>query len=151
MAFARPKTTITKSSSFKAGKMEFYTKPLSRNLIVFSAIGMIAAGLLGLIISNTLGLPLVSGVTVLIIFFAKGNQPLVILHDDHLEMKAAPLAKKHLIRYTDVKYLTSASPKQAYFFFTNRKGSKKISLPLVALSADDRKQLMNALRNKLRH
>lgn len=87
----------------------------------------------------------------LIIFnlFFWWTKPLIILHEDYLEMKAAPVAAKFLVRYRDIVALNQPHPKKAHLMVHNSNAQKRINLPLAVLTAMDRDSLVKNLHRRM--
>lgn len=77
--------------------------------------------------------------------WAQAN-PLARVHSDHLEVKLAIAAPKHLVLFSDVVTLKEDLPKKVTL--VTREG-KEIALPLRSLTLPDADALVNTLRAKI--
>lgn len=74
------------------------------------------------------------------------KKPLIVLHDDYFEMKAAPAAPKHFICYSDIVSVKRESEKKAIL---TTKEHKTIRLPFRILSFCDQEDLLSRLQEKV--
>lgn len=74
------------------------------------------------------------------------KKPLIVLHDDYFEMKAAPAAPKHFIRYSDIESVKRISGKKAIL---TTKEHKIIRLPFRILSFYDQEDFISSLQKKV--
>lgn len=72
------------------------------------------------------------------------DREIIILHDDHFEMKVAPLAKRHLLEYEDIEDILHPSEKRAFIVSQGR----RIRLPLHVLTSEDREALLERLTER---
>src|SRR5690606_32654947 len=73
------------------------------------------------------------------------KNPIVRLSQDHIEVKAAPLAPLRLVRYGDIERLDIVSPTKANLWI---KGGAVQRLPIVALEPEQRTALTAAIDAK---
>lgn len=80
------------------------------------------------------------------IFLAKAlmnrNRTVVTLHEDHMEMKAAALASRDFVRYSEIVGLEERSPTKVFA----HTGGKRYRLPLIYLGTQDQALLLETLR-----
>jgi len=106
---------------------------------------MIGFGAISLTVTGGGGLPIGIGVMFLLTTSWKKGRSLITLHEDHLEMKAAPLAARQLILYRDISMLDdSAGPKKVYLLT----GGKRVRLPTHALEVPDQHELIAELNKR---
>ncbi|HXC06932.1 MAG TPA: hypothetical protein VNZ86_19370 [Bacteroidia bacterium] len=79
----------------------------------------------------------------------KKNSPVILL-DDHLILKQAPIAPKRMILYSDIQSLGGDLTRRAFLMVNDAGKEKKIVLPFQALSVEDRLELVNVLQSKLK-
>jgi hypothetical protein len=79
-----------------------YARESTRKLYWVCGLAMLALGLFGLF--TGLGSPIFAGVGLLQLFVANhlGKNPIVRIHDDHLDIKLAPLASRHFVAFEDI-------------------------------------------------
>lgn len=82
-------------------------------------------------------------------YWQKNNKP-VILMDDHLIMKAGPIAPKKIIFYKDMKSIGGDLVKKAFLIYDDAGTEKKLFLPLPQLEEDDRQLLINELQVRIK-
>ena len=88
------------------------------------------------------------GVGILMFFAVRWAQqnPLVRLTDDHMDMKAAPAAGRHLVLYRDMAELTVESKAKA--FVTTKRG-ERLRLPTTRFTDADRESLLSTLKERI--
>lgn len=111
---------------------------------IVMAVVMICVGGLTLMLGGVGGILLGVGILLLIMQFWNQGRAVVTLHDDHLEMKTAPLAARHLIRYRDISEIDEQGPKKAFLVT----GGKRIHLPLAILEPHEQPELLEELRQR---
>lgn len=84
----------------------------------------------------------VSGVLFLSLALTNRNRTVVTLHDDHLEMKAAPLGSRIFFQYSEISEIEERSPTKVFVHLD----SKRYRLPLAILGTEDQALLLETLR-----
>jgi hypothetical protein len=74
-----------------------------------------------------------------------GGRTVANLHNDHLEMKVAPLAARQLLLYKDVDSLDEQGPKKVFI----TAAGKRTRLPLAVLEDADQPAFVEALKRKV--
>jgi hypothetical protein len=110
--------------------------------LVFACLG----GLM-LLIKPVGGIQIGGGVLLMVTSHWAKTNPLFRLHSDHLEMKVAIAAPRHLVLFSDITQLTRVSTKKATL--ATRQG-KTITLPLAALEPEDAAILLDGLEAQIR-
>lgn len=92
------------------------------------------------------GFATVATVGVLMAVWSRRARP-VQVYDGHLELKAAPLASRKLIRFEDISSIDQANAKKVSLLVhaAGKQRPEKIRLPLHLLSTDDRDWLLDHL------
>jgi hypothetical protein len=108
------------------------------------AVVMICVGGFMLTVVGAGGILVGVGILLLIMQLWNQGRAVVTLHDDHLEMKVAPLAARHLIRYGDISEIDELGANKVFLVT----GGKRIRLPLAILEPDEQPELLEELRRR---
>jgi len=100
-------------------------------------------GVLGSLNGGTMGIFVVVGILTIVIGFWSEKNPVIVLHEDHLEMKLAPATARHLIRYRDVAEIDNRGPNKIFLVVHG----KKIRLPVKVLEPSDLQLVLAAVRD----
>lgn len=109
------------------------------------SVSIVAIGLVLLLLGLT-ATPLLPGLILIVTTRWAQKNPLVRVYDDHIEMKAAVLAAKHLVLFADVTALREELPKSLRLETRN---GKTLAIPVRALRVEDATALAELLRNRL--
>ncbi len=127
--------------------MSYYKNPVWSKLELIMGIVLVALGLAVMFMTNRGGgLQIGLGAMFIVFHFAFGTKPVVTLHDDYFDMKAAPLAARQLVRYSDITSLDTPRPKKASVI---TRSGKTIGLPLGILTVNDRESLVSEIRKRI--
>ena len=114
------------------------------------SIVLIVVGVILIAMGSAIGMTqIVLGILMLVLNTTFWTKPFLILHNDYLEMKGAPLAAKQLIRYGNIKEIARPTPKKAHIMVAQNSTEKKINLPLVLLEETERENLINTLQSRI--
>ncbi|MFI5148231.1 MAG: hypothetical protein ACHQRM_00745 [Bacteroidia bacterium] len=86
---------------------------------------------------------------ILMSFWQKKNKPVILL-DDHLILKAAPIAPKKMVLYSDIKSIGGDLVRKGFLMVNDSGTEKKVVLPFMALTAEDRAALVSELQLKIK-
>jgi len=111
---------------------------------MYLGIAMIVLGVVSLTIANSGGTGIGVGLMLVVLSLAKRGQAMVTLHDDHLVLKVAALARQHEILYQDINALEERGPKRLVLVV----GDKRVVVPLGALEPDDQIALADELKRR---
>lgn len=109
------------------------------------SVSTVAIGLVLLLLGLT-ATPLLPGLILIVTTRWAQKNPLVRVYDDHIEMKAALLAAKHLVLFADVTALREELPKGLRLEIRD---GKTLAIPVRALSLEDATTLTGLLRVRL--
>jgi hypothetical protein len=116
------------------------------NMRTIMAWVFIVLGLVGMFTWGFGGLQLGVGVFMLYLGSWTKKNPLITLHEDHLEMKVAVAASRRLIRYQEISHLDQTGPNKAKL---KLRDGQRIALPLAALADGRREDLLSRLRDRI--
>lgn len=130
--------------------MAFYRRPGQMKLELAMAVFMILAGVLSMgVLGGIGGVQIGVGVLLIVLNIFFWQKPLVILHKDFMEMKAAPLAAKYMIRYRDIVGIEQIKPNKARLLVRRGSNQQQVHLPLGILVPSDRESLVQSLRKHI--
>lgn len=104
---------------------------------------MVGMGVLGFFRGGTMGIFVVVGIVTIVMGFWSEKNPVIVLHDDHLEMKLAPATTRHLIRYQNVAEIDERGPNKMFLVVHG----KSIRLPVNLLERSDVELVLAAVRD----
>jgi len=106
----------------------------------------LACGIFVLFISGLGSVLVGAGILVIIVGFWQSGRVLMTLHEDHLDMKIAPMAAHRQILYEDITDIDDSKPKQAFLVADE----KRVMLPKATLTPDDWDDFVTALRQHVK-
>ena len=108
---------------------------------------LVATGIVGLMTRGMMAMNLGVSVIFLFIVIWFSNATLIRLHEDHLEMKMAPLAGRYKILYRDIERTEKVSAKKAVLHVKTAKGTVKRTIYLNMLETNESEELLKYLNS----
>ncbi len=107
---------------------------------------MVGTGVFQMAVSGQAGVMLGCGVLFLIMAGWWGAAAIVRVHDDHIEVKAAPIAARKRVLFRELTEIDTSNPKKAILRSTN---GEVVAIPMNMLDPDEGGELLEWLKEKV--